>query len=56
MPHFIRCIAPNTKQLPDIYDEGHVLHQLRCYGVPEIVRLSRAGYPTRMTHQEFSGR
>ncbi|XP_027909793.1 myosin-2-like isoform X1 [Vigna unguiculata] len=56
MPHFIRCIAPNTKQLPGIYDEGLVLHQLRCCGVPEIVRLSRAGYPTRMTHQEFSRR
>ncbi|BAT89413.1 hypothetical protein VIGAN_06036100 [Vigna angularis var. angularis] len=56
MPHFIRCIAPNTKQLPDIYDEGVVLRQLRCYGVPEILRLSRAGYPTRMTHQEFSRR
>jgi len=56
MPHFIRCIAPNNKQLPGIYDEGHVLQQLRCCGVPEVVRLSRAGYPTRMTHQEFSRR
>ncbi|XP_068476741.1 myosin-2-like isoform X2 [Phaseolus vulgaris] len=56
MPHFIRCIAPNTKQLPGIYDESLVLQQLRCCGVPEVVRLSRAGYPTRMTHQEFSRR
>ncbi|CAJ1978614.1 unnamed protein product [Sphenostylis stenocarpa] len=55
-PHFIRCIMPNTKHLPGIYDEGLVLQQLRCCGVLEVVRLSRAGYPTRMTHQEFSRR
>ncbi|KAJ1408494.1 P-loop containing nucleoside triphosphate hydrolase [Sesbania bispinosa] len=55
-PHFIRCIRPNTKQLPGIYDDDLVLQQLRCCGVLEVVRISRAGYPTRMTHQEFSRR
>ncbi|KAK7262716.1 hypothetical protein RJT34_30293 [Clitoria ternatea] len=55
-PHFIHCIKPTTKQLPGIYDDDHVLQQLRCCGVLEIVRLSKAGYPTRMTHQEFSKR
>ncbi|KAL1363285.1 hypothetical protein AAHE18_03G139400 [Arachis hypogaea] len=55
-PHFIRCIRPNTKQLPDIYDEDLVLQQLKCSGILEVVRTSRAGYPTRMTHQEFSTR
>ncbi|MED6146625.1 hypothetical protein PIB30_036213 [Stylosanthes scabra] len=55
-PHFIRSIRPNTKQLPDIYDEGLVLQQLKCSGILEVVRISRAGYPTRMTHQEFCTR
>lgn len=55
-PHFIRCIKPNSKQLPGIYEEDLVLQQLRCCGVLEIVRISRSGYPTRMTHQEFAGR
>ncbi|KAJ1381655.1 P-loop containing nucleoside triphosphate hydrolase [Sesbania bispinosa] len=55
-PHFIRCIKPNTKQLPGIYDEDLVLQQLKCCGVLEVVRISRAGYPTRMTHQEFARR
>ncbi|XP_027353787.1 myosin-2-like isoform X2 [Abrus precatorius] len=55
-PHFIRCIKPNTKQLPGIYDDDLVLQQLRFFGVLQVVRLSRAGYPTRMTHQEFSRR
>lgn len=55
-PHFIRCIKPNTKQLPDTYEEDLVLQQLRCCGILEVVRISRSGYPTRMTHQEFAGR
>ncbi|CAJ1957021.1 unnamed protein product [Sphenostylis stenocarpa] len=55
-PHFIRCIKTNTKQLPGIYDQDLVLQQLKCCGVLEVVRISRAGYPTRMTHQEFSRR
>ncbi|KAK3199233.1 hypothetical protein Dsin_022648 [Dipteronia sinensis] len=55
-PHFIRCIKPNSKQLSGIYEEDLVLQQLRCCGVLEVVRISRAGYPTRMTHQEFAGR
>ncbi|KAK9209356.1 hypothetical protein WN944_001722 [Citrus x changshan-huyou] len=55
-PHFIRCIKPNSKQLPGIYEEDLVLQQFRCCGVLEIVRISRSGYPTRMTHQEFAGR
>ncbi|KAK7272499.1 hypothetical protein RJT34_29126 [Clitoria ternatea] len=55
-PHFIRCIKANAKQLPGMYDEDIVLQQLKCCGVLEVVRISRAGYPTRMTHLEFSGR
>ncbi|KAK7312977.1 hypothetical protein VNO77_37273 [Canavalia gladiata] len=55
-PHFICCINPNTKQLPGFYDDDLVLQQLRCCGVLEVVRLSKAGYPTRMSHREFSRR
>ncbi|KAK1391255.1 Myosin-2 [Heracleum sosnowskyi] len=55
-PHFIRCIKPNSKQLPGLYDKQLVLDQLRCCGVLEVVRISRSGYPTRITHQEFAER
>ncbi|KAG6634503.1 myosin-2-like [Carya illinoinensis] len=55
-PHFIRCIKPNSKQLPGIYEEDLALQQLRCCGVLEVVRISKSGYPTRITHQEFAGR
>jgi myosin-5 len=33
-----------------------VLHQLRCGGVLEAVRISCAGYPTRRTYDEFLDR
>ncbi|XP_011029402.1 PREDICTED: myosin-2-like [Populus euphratica] len=55
-PHFIRCIKPNAKQFPGQYEDDLVSQQLRCCGVLEVVRISRYGYPTRMTHQEFAGR
>ncbi|XP_042504196.1 myosin-2-like isoform X2 [Macadamia integrifolia] len=55
-PHFIRCIKPNSKQLPGLYEQDLVLQQLRCCGVLEVVRISRSGYPTRMTHQKFAKR
>ncbi|XP_043715577.1 myosin-1-like isoform X2 [Telopea speciosissima] len=55
-PHFIRCIKPNNLQRPGIYEQGLVLQQLRCCGVLEVVRISRSGYPTRMSHQKFARR
>ncbi|XVE80224.1 hypothetical protein DITRI_Ditri14bG0122500 [Diplodiscus trichospermus] len=55
-PHFICCIKPNSKQLPGTYEEDLVLQQLRYFGLLEAVRISRSGYSTRMTHQEFAER
>ncbi|KAM7261796.1 hypothetical protein ACFE04_020873 [Oxalis oulophora] len=55
-PHFIRCIKPNNSQSPGLYEQELVLQQLRCCGVLEVVRISRSGFPTRMTHQKFARR
>ncbi|MCD7464261.1 hypothetical protein HAX54_052361 [Datura stramonium] len=55
-PHFICCIKPNNKQVPGMYNNDLVVEQLRSYGLLEVVRMSRSGYPTRMTHQEFCKR
>ncbi|KAG6500049.1 hypothetical protein ZIOFF_039863 [Zingiber officinale] len=55
-PHFIRCIKPNNSQNPEKFEQGLVLQQLRCCGVLEVVRISRSGYPTRMSHQKFAKR
>ncbi|KAJ9568038.1 hypothetical protein OSB04_004004 [Centaurea solstitialis] len=55
-PHFIRCIRPNTKQLPGMYEKDIVLEQLRCSGVMEVVQISKSRFPIRFTHEEFATR
>ncbi|GMH12490.1 hypothetical protein Nepgr_014331 [Nepenthes gracilis] len=55
-PHFIRCIKPNNLRSPGIYEQALVLQQLRCCGVLEVVRISRSGFPTKMSHQKFARR
>ncbi|XP_057248607.1 myosin-15 isoform X3 [Beta vulgaris subsp. vulgaris] len=55
-PHYIRCIKPNSLNRPHIFENQSILHQLRCGGVLEAVRISLAGYPTRRTYAEFVDR
>ena len=54
--HFVRCIKPNKLQKPLSFDDGLVLHQLKCCGVLEVARIARAGYPTRYEHKDFAER
>ncbi|KAG8072623.1 hypothetical protein GUJ93_ZPchr0006g45526 [Zizania palustris] len=55
-PHYVRCVKPNSVNRPQIFENQSVLHQLRCGGVLEAVRISLAGYPTRRTYAEFVDR
>ncbi|CAH2059643.1 unnamed protein product [Thlaspi arvense] len=52
-PHYIRCVKPNNVLKPEIFENVNVLHQLRCGGVMEAIRISCAGYPTRKPFHEF---
>jgi myosin-5 len=52
-PHYVRCIKPNAENAPDKFDPDLVLAQLRCCGVIEAVRVSRAGFPNRTPHDVF---
>ena len=54
--HYARCITPNTKNLPQLFDMVHSGGQLRCAGVLEAVRISRMAYPNRMPHSAFARR
>eukprot|EP00878_Enallax_costatus_P022226 GHUV01023569.1.p1 GENE.GHUV01023569.1~~GHUV01023569.1.p1 ORF type:complete len:1540 (+),score=641.95 GHUV01023569.1:53-4672(+) len=51
--HFVRCIKPNSALSPGSFTSDLVLQQLRCCGVLEVARVSRAGYPTRYRHADF---
>jgi myosin heavy subunit len=55
-PHYIRCIKPNSSNKADIFDPQLVLSQLRCCGVIEAVRVSRAGFPNRLKFIDFQQR
>lgn len=52
-PHYIRCLKPNSRNVGDLFEAPLIIAQLRCGGVLEAVRVSRAGFPKRQTYQEF---
>uniref|UniRef100_A0A667X0C7 Myosin-7B-like n=1 Tax=Myripristis murdjan TaxID=586833 RepID=A0A667X0C7_9TELE len=55
-PHFVRCIIPNETKSPGVMDPFLVLHQLRCNGVLEGIRICRKGFPNRILYSEFKQR
>ncbi|KAI8318560.1 hypothetical protein GQ54DRAFT_266754 [Martensiomyces pterosporus] len=51
--HYIRCIKPNEAKAAWVFDAPMVLSQLRACGVLETIRISCAGYPSRLPIPEF---
>uniref|UniRef100_A0A8C3EY11 Myosin-7B n=1 Tax=Corvus moneduloides TaxID=1196302 RepID=A0A8C3EY11_CORMO len=55
-PHFVRCIIPNETKTPGLMDHKLVLHQLRCNGVLEGIRICRKGFPNKISYGDFKQR
>uniref|UniRef100_UPI00398E8F3A myosin-4-like n=1 Tax=Pristiophorus japonicus TaxID=55135 RepID=UPI00398E8F3A len=55
-PHFVRCLIPNETKTPGIMENHLVIHQLRCNGVLEGIRICRKGFPSRIIYGDFKQR
>ncbi|XP_024973824.1 myosin-9 [Cynara cardunculus var. scolymus] len=55
-PHYIRCVKPNNFLKPAVFENVNIIHQLRCGGVLEAIRISCAGYPTNKSFIDFVNR
>ncbi|MEQ2279703.1 Myosin-6 [Ameca splendens] len=55
-PHFVRCLIPNERKTPGVMDNCLVMHQLRCNGVLEGIRICRKGFPNRVLYGDFKQR
>lgn len=56
IPHYIRCIKPNDNKAPFEYDPVRAVQQLRACGVLETIRISAAGFPSRVLYVDFFNR
>ncbi|KAG8139870.1 hypothetical protein E2320_002613, partial [Naja naja] len=52
-PYYVRCIKPNDKKSPQLFDEERCKHQVEYLGLLENVRVRRAGYAYRQTYEKF---
>jgi myosin-5 len=53
-PHFVRCINPNRHKQAQVFEDVKAVEQLRCGGVIEAMRMARASFPCRYSHDEFA--
>uniref|UniRef100_A0A3P9I2V7 Myosin, heavy chain b n=1 Tax=Oryzias latipes TaxID=8090 RepID=A0A3P9I2V7_ORYLA len=51
-PHFVRCLIPNESKTPGLMENFLVIHQLRCNGVLEGIRICTKGFPGRILYVE----
>ena len=51
--NFIRCIKPNVKMVPHLFEGGSILSQLQCAGMTSVLKLMEQGYPSRTMFSEL---
>ncbi|XP_078484036.1 unconventional myosin-Ic isoform X1 [Ciona intestinalis] len=55
-PSYVRCIKPNDAKMADRFDDTLVRHQVKYLGLMENLRVRRAGFAYRRTHDIFLNR
>nr|XP_003420708.1 unconventional myosin-XV [Loxodonta africana] len=55
-PLFVRCLKPNHRKEPGLFEPEVVMTQLRYSGVLETVRIRKEGFPVRLSFQIFIDR
>ena len=51
--NFIRCIKPNVKMVPHLFEGASILSQLQCAGMTSVLELMQQGYPSRTQFSEL---
>uniref|UniRef100_A0A7E4VJX7 Myosin motor domain-containing protein n=1 Tax=Panagrellus redivivus TaxID=6233 RepID=A0A7E4VJX7_PANRE len=51
--HFVRCIKPNSTMSPGKFEGGQILSQLKCSGMPSVLRLMHCGFPSRTSFTDL---
>ena len=52
-PHYVRCVKSNDEKRSLYCDEERVAHQCKYLGLPENVRVRRAGFAYRTEYHRF---
>ncbi|XP_053569259.1 unconventional myosin-Id-like [Bombina bombina] len=52
-PYYVRCIKPNDKKSPSLFDPERCRHQVEYLGLLENVRVRRAGFAYRQVYERF---
>ncbi|GAB1607514.1 unconventional myosin-X isoform X1 [Argonauta hians] len=52
-PWYVRCLKPNSKKVPNNYQESEVLSQLRYSGMLDLIKIKREGYPVHVPLDRF---
>ncbi|XP_067390295.1 unconventional myosin-XV [Emydura macquarii macquarii] len=55
-PFFVRCLKPNNKKEPGVFEADVVSSQLRYSGILETIRIRKEGFPIRIPFQVFIDR
>ncbi|KAM8842059.1 uncharacterized protein myo15ab isoform 4-T5 [Synchiropus picturatus] len=52
-PYFVRCVKPNHRKEPGVFDTELVSSQLRYSGIMETIHIRREGFPFRFPFDRF---